>query len=227
MDPYVSKLKEQLLQRKNEAHSIPMTAYMRHQFAFLGIRTPERTAFMRQFFKENGLPTTEQLPNVVMQLWACEEREFQYCAMSILHKMKKHLTMEHIPLIEHIITTASWWDTVDLIASHYVGEIARKFPVEIQEVLDRWNKCDHLWLNRTTILYQLSYKEKTNEQQLYTYCLQHAQSDEFFHQKAIGWALREYSKTNKESVIHFISHNELKPLSVREGMKMIRRRFDE
>ncbi len=117
--------------------------------------------------------------------------------------------------------TKSWWDTVDGIASNAVGKIAAQFPKVISETIEGWAYGDHLWLQRASIIFQLKYKTATNEELLYRYMIQHADSKEFFIQKAIGWALREYSKTNPQSVRAFIDEHSLPKLSVREGSKYI------
>src|SRR5699024_9475553 len=113
-----------------------------------------------------------------------------------LIKNKKLLKECHITLIEHIITTKSWWDTVDAIATHLVGELFAKYPHLITEKGDNWLRLENIWLQRSMILFQLKYKEKTNEDLLYSIIKQLKHIDEFFIQKAIGWSLREHSKTN-------------------------------
>jgi 3-methyladenine DNA glycosylase AlkD len=123
--------------------------------------------------------------------------------------------------MEQLITTKSWWDTVDAIAPKAVGKIADKFPEVVPETIDGWATHDYMWLKRAAILFQLKYKQKTDEELLYQYIRQNAASKEFFIQKAIGWALREYSKTNPASVKKFIEGQPLAPLSVREGSKYL------
>lgn len=123
--------------------------------------------------------------------------------------------------MEKLITTKSWWDTVDVLAPHPVGKIAQETPSVIDERIEGWAYGDHLWLRRSSILYQLRYKEETDKTRLYRYIVANAESQEFFIQKAIGWALREYSKTNPQSVREFINENKLPKLSIREGSKYI------
>ncbi|MFL6556402.1 MAG: DNA alkylation repair protein, partial [Bacillus sp. (in: firmicutes)] len=113
------------------------------------------------------------------------------------------------------------WDTVDAIAPKPVGKIAERFPELVAETIDGWAINDYLWLRRAAILFQLKYKQNTNEELLYQYIRQNADSKEFFIQKAIGWALREYSKTNPASVKKFIDGTQLAPLSIREGSKYL------
>jgi 3-methyladenine DNA glycosylase AlkD len=218
---YAKRLVSLLKENQNEENREAMEKYMRNQFAFFGIKTPERNALMREFLKENGKPPVDELPAIVRSLWREPQRECQYAAMTLLDKRARDLTKDHLPLIEEIILTGSWWDTIDLIASNIVGRIHEKDGAE--EYLEKWIHSDNFWLNRTAILHQLKYKERTDEKRLFRYILMHNESKEFFIQKAIGWALREYSKTNPEAVQQFIDRENLAPLSKREGLKHINR----
>ncbi|KAB2333125.1 DNA alkylation repair protein [Cytobacillus depressus] len=208
-------------QNRDEEKAVPMENYMKNHFRFLGIKSPERKALMKQFFQESGVLKQEFQPDFVTALWDKEEREYQYAAMDYLERFLKKLDRQYLPLIEQLIQTRPWWDTVDLLASKAVGAIAAKNPEVIAESIEGWAYGDHLWLRRTAILFQLKYKEKTDEDLLYRYIRQNKEDKEFFIQKAIGWALREYSKTNPDSVKSFIESTSLPSLSVREGSKYI------
>jgi 3-methyladenine DNA glycosylase AlkD len=216
---YADRLVSLLKENRNEENREAMERYMRNQFAFFGIKTPERTALLRGFLKANGKPPLEDLPAIVRSLWKEPQRECRYAALSLMDKQVKHLSREHLPLLEEIILSESWWDTIDHIAPHLAGRIHEKEHAD--DYLEKWIQADNFWLNRTAILHQLRYKEKTDENRLFRYILKHNESKEFFIQKAIGWALREYSKTNPEAVKRFIGSENLAPLSMREGLKHI------
>lgn len=206
--------------RDNEK-AIPMENYLKNHFSFLGIKTPERRALMKQFFAETGLLKLDFQHAFVEGLWEKEEREYQYAALDYINKSLKLVTKDDVYLFEKLITSKSWWDTVDSLAPNAVGQIAKEYPEVKEEVIENWATGNHLWLRRASILFQLKYKGMTEEDRLYRYIVQNATSREFFIQKAIGWALREYSKTNPESVKQFIHAHELSSLSVREGSKYI------
>lgn len=199
-------------------HAAAMSAYQRGQFPFLGLRTPLRREVLKSFLKGHP-PDKEWVP----LLWELPEREYQYCAVDILLTLKKKLVPSDLPLIESCIVSRSWWDTVDLLAGNAAGYVLRKFPGMQAEFAEQWAVSDNMWLNRSAILFQLHYKEATDEALLYRYIRMHSQSSEFFIQKAIGWALREHSKTHPASVQAFIAEEELKPLSRREGLKWLSR----
>jgi 3-methyladenine DNA glycosylase AlkD len=198
-----------------------MKKYMKDHFPFLGIKSPLRKELERQFFNKTGLLKEPFNKDFVTGLWEKEEREYQYTALVYLEKSVKKLEKNDLDFMEQLITTKSWWDTVDAIAPKPVGEIARMFPEVIHETIDGWASHDNMWLRRAALLFQLKYKKQTNEELLYQYIVKNADSKEFFIQKAIGWALREYSKTNPESVGKFIAGQKLAPLSVREGSKYV------
>ncbi|NLC38318.1 MAG: DNA alkylation repair protein [Clostridia bacterium] len=206
---------------RNREHAAPMAQYMQNKFSFLGIKTPERRSLLNEFYKKSGILKEPFREDYVLALWELDPREYQYAALDYLKRMLKKLGKSHLPLMEKLITTKSWWDTVDMLAQHPVGTIAAKYPEVIPEKIEGWAYGNNLWLRRTAILFQLKYKEKTDEELLYAIIKHNSRSQEFFIQKAVGWALREYSKTNPASVKEFIAHHELPKLSVREGSKYI------
>jgi 3-methyladenine DNA glycosylase AlkD len=138
-----------------------------------------------------------------------------------MKELKRNYKKEDIQLIEKLITTNSWWDTVDTIAKNILGEYLLEYPLETENVIERFSNSDNMWLNRSAILFQLGYKQKTNFELLQSECEKHKNSNEFFIQKAIGWALREYTKTNPEMVRNYVANTNLKKLSQKEALKHI------
>jgi 3-methyladenine DNA glycosylase AlkD len=218
---YTDKLEARLRPEGIAGEAEAMSAYMKDHFPFLGIKTPKRTALTRDFIKANGLPSREELSQVVRELWALPEREFAYSAMFLMERMRKQLVADDLALIEELIVTKPWWDTVDLLASHLVGHLLALHPELIEAQTDQWMQSGDLWLQRTCLLFQLGYKAKTDEPLLFSFIKRLKDSKEFFIRKAIGWALREYGKTNPESVRQFVAQTELSPLSAREALKHI------
>lgn len=206
---------------RHETNAGPMEIYMKGHFPFLGIKSPLRKELEKQFFKETGILKEPFNRDFVIELWDKPEREYQYTALTYIEKSLNKLEKKDLSFMETLIMTKSWWDTVDAIAPKAVGKIAEKFPEVIMETLNGWVKNDNMWLRRAAILFQLKYKTKTDAELLYRYIRENADSKEFFIQKAIGWALREYSKTNPASVKEFIEGHRLAPLSVREGSKYV------
>ncbi|WP_430785693.1 DNA alkylation repair protein [Virgibacillus flavescens] len=209
--------------KRNKEQAEPMMKYMKGHFPFLGIKTPERKQLLNYFYKNNEILKEPFNEDYVGALWGKNEREYQYAALDYIGRSLIKLEKDHLLLLEKLIITKSWWDTIDGIAPNSVAKIAGEFPEVIPETIDGWAYSDDMWLNRTSILFQLKFKEKTNELLLYKYIKQNAESKDFFIQKAIGWALREYAKTNPASVKHFIENNTLAKLSVREGSKHLKK----
>lgn len=207
---------------QNPENARPMEKYMRNQFPFFGIKATERRLLVREFINTYGPLQTNQIPDIVTTLWNHPKRECQSAALDLLVRSKKRVSAEHMPLLEWMILTKSWWDTVDVIAPQCCGLLFKNEPYLIDRYAEKWIASDNFWLRRAAILFQLKYKNATDEQRLFRYILLSADSDQFFIQKAIGWALREYSKTAADAVEQFIKkHDELKPLSKREGMKWL------
>ncbi|OWY22094.1 DNA alkylation repair protein [Sphingobacteriales bacterium UPWRP_1] len=222
--PYAQALLQQFSQHDNPQIAEPMAKYMRNLFAFYGIKSPERIALTRQFLRENGTPALPHLEPVIVTLWQAPQREAQYAALDILERMVKHLTPAHLPLLEQLVTEKSWWDTVDYLATRIVGRLLLRFPTEIARITGNWMNSGNMWLQRTAILFQLGYGQKTDTGLLLTYINQCTPSKEFFIQKAIGWALREYSKTNPQWVQQVVAQMPLAPLSKREALKWLQRK---
>ena len=207
---------------RNEQLAEPMKAYMKDHFPFLGIKSPARTEALKSFFATHELPEKTELHNEVWEIYRLQEREYQYVAIALLSKKIKSLAIEDLGFLEKLITEKSWWDSVDSIAPIIVGDIVKRDRLEGENVMLQWSNSDNMWLNRSAILHQLKYKKETNEKILIEIILKHVHSKEFFIQKAIGWVVREYAKTNPGFVRKFVEEHELKPLSKREALKHIK-----
>jgi 3-methyladenine DNA glycosylase AlkD len=224
MPPYILALQKLFEARADPDNAFYMKKYMREKFDYLGLKTPQRREISRQFFSDSGLPEPENIDDVVLQLWDLPEREYQYFALDMLDKVRNKLAAEAIEMFERLIVSKSWWDTVDRIATHLVGGHFKRFPDLRQPCLSRYRKSGNFWIRRTAILFQLNYKQETDTELLFAIIRENNTSDEFFIQKAIGWALRELSKTDPASVRQFIDTTELAPLSKREGLKWLAKR---
>lgn len=223
-EQYLNPLIAQYTAHANPQRSPDMERYMRHQFPFLGIESPLRRQLTRQFLRQYALPAPADLSDVVAHLWQLPPREYQYAAIDILlHAQKKQPPNEWLTaLIESLIVTKSWWDTVDSLHAA-VGIQMLRHPHQVEQYTQQWVESSDKWLNRMAIIFQLSYKQQTDAELLFRYIISLSHHPDFFVQKAIGWALRQYSYTQPMMVQQFIAQTPLSPLSVREGLKGIRR----
>jgi len=196
-----------------------MKKYMKEHFEFYGIPKPKRTELSKPFIIEITKLETNEIIQVSKNLWRMPQRELQYVALEILMKSKVHTAENSDKFFEWLVTTRSWWDTVDTLATRLFGKYFLVFPEKRDKRLGNWCKSGNLWLIRSAILFQLYYKNKTDEVLLFGLCKQHAGEKEFFIKKAIGWALRQYARTHPDAVRKFVKNNTLQPLSLREAMK--------
>lgn len=208
---------------RNRKLAVPMAAYMRNQFPFLGIKTPLRKTLMKEQFSEYFVPEGEQLKTAVWELYKLPEREYHYAAIALLEKAKKQLTTDDLTFLRQLIESNSWWDSIDAISPRIVGHIVLHNRETTAAVMHEWSEAEYMWTNRSAILHQLKFKHQTDTQTLSSIILRHTESPEFFIQKSIGWALREYAKTDAEWVQDFVSTYQLKPLSKREALKNIKK----
>jgi 3-methyladenine DNA glycosylase AlkD len=210
----------------NPARALPMRRYMKDQFDFFGIQTPARRDIDRAFLQAHGLPDDALLDPLIEMLWADPHRDCQYFGVDLLRRFSNRLDAAWLPRVEWMITHRSWWDTVDGLAADVAGPLLAHHPDSIEPCTNHWIESDNFWLQRTAILFQLRYKARTDESLLSRIILRRAFEREFFVRKAIGWALREYSKTNPTFVKRFVARYaaELSPLSQREALKVLARK---
>lgn len=218
---YIAKVTTILKAHANPQNAESMVKYMRNQFAYFGIKAPILHDLFKQFIKENGVPDSSNEAEVIRALWDLPEREYQYAAMTILAESRKRPPEDRIKLLEELIITKSWWDTIDSLAANDVGLYFVRYPDSMLSYTEKWMNSGNFWLQRTALLFQLKYKTKTDTDLLFKYIGQCANVKEFFIRKAIGWVLREYSKTDAAAVLNYVEHNTLSPLSSREALKWL------
>ena len=197
-----------------------MEAYMRHQFPFLGIAGPKRNALYKKYFP-SAKKTRVIDWDFVDTCWEKEPREYQYVAANYLKAMQSYLTKDDLPKLERLVVTKSWWDTVDIL-DRVIGSLVADHS-KLEEVILKWSLSDNIWLRRVAIDHQLLRKEKTDVRLMEKILLNNLDQSEFFINKAIGWALRDYSKTNPEWVESFIEKNKerMAELSIKEASKYL------
>jgi 3-methyladenine DNA glycosylase AlkD len=215
-------ISEDFQNASNAVLAVPMANYLKNKFTFFGIKTEQRRTIFKKNYEEHKLEIKSNFRGIAWELFQKQEREFHQCAIDLLLKeFKNNYNIEDIQFIEKLITTHSWWDSVDTIAKYILGGYLKQFPQETHNVIAHFSSASNLWLNRSAILFQLSYKEKTNFDILKSECKKHKHSNEFFIQKAIGWALRDYSRFNPTVVKEFVLSAKLKPLSTREALRLL------
>lgn len=222
VNDFVKEIQIIFSKNQDDINAKSMSKYMLNNFEFYGIKSPLRKELQKDFLKTKNLPKIEKIPEIITQLWLLPQREFQYFAIDLLRKYNKQTAENMVDLFEYIILNRSWWDSVDMISSRLVGDYFKCFPQQIVPYTEKWIYSDNIWLIRTALLFQLNYKEQTNSNMLFDYILRVNGSKEFFINKAIGWALRQYSKTNAEKVIDFVEKNQLSNLSTREALKWMK-----
>ena len=207
-------------ENRNELLAESMSKYMQDKFRFLGVRGATRTEIYKKYFPDARKTKTIDW-DFVENCWNKEEREFQYVVVYYLKAMQKFLKREDISKLKYLIVTKSWWDTVDLLAK-VIGSLVIRIE-GYDKIMLEWSKDSNIWLRRVAILYQLSLKDKVDEIILDKILVNNLGDNEFFINKAVGWALRDYSKFNPEWVREFIKKNKdnMANLSIREASKYI------
>ncbi|MFH8613071.1 DNA alkylation repair protein [Streptomyces sp. NPDC018029] len=197
-----------------------MRAYMKDIAPFLGLASPVRRDLSRAVLAGTPRPDETDCTAIALRCWELPEREYAYFAVDYLRRHVRRCSSDFLPVARHLVTTRSWWDTVDLLAAHVVGGLVAADP-ELRTAMDEWIEDENLWVARTALLHQLRYKSATDPERLFAYCVRQSGHPDFFLRKAIGWCLREYAKTDPEAVRAFVERERwrLAPLSVREALK--------
>lgn len=205
---------------RDPVRATQMAAYMRDQFPFLGFPAATQRALGRAVLKGQPPLTEDDLREIVLACWELPEREYQYFACDLLRTRAAVPGPGFLATTRTLITTKPWWDTIDALATRFVGPLVRRHPA-LTATMDEWSEDDDLWIIRTAVLHQLHYGAETDTARLFGYCTRQAAHPDFFVRKAIGWALRQYARTDPDAVRSYVAEHrdELSPLSVREASK--------
>lgn len=218
--PYLSKIQKIFVANGNKTIAKGAKAYLLNQFEFYGIKTPLRRQLCRAFYKAHPITNHTELAKLVKECFAEPQRELHYFAIELLGYHKKLWCIKTLSLIEWMITHNSWWDSVDSTNTHVISKFFLLHPEHIETYTNKWNQSSNKWLIRMSILFQLTYKTKTDTNLLTKYIENSQLHEDFFVRKAIGWALRAYAYTNKKWVTQFVKdHPSLSNLSKREALK--------
>jgi len=219
---YYTTLDAKLETHANEENAIAMKKYMKNISEFYGIKSALRRTTVAEHRKEFGMISPEELEAFVHYCWDNPYRELQYSCMEIIDREKKP-SIERLELYEWMILHKSWWDSVDFVAPSLMGRLFSQNAELIKENTERYVQSGELWLQRSALIFQLKYKEKTDLNLLFHYCERLASEKDFFIRKAIGWSLRQAGKFFPKEVIDFVDKTELSNLSTKEALKHLRK----
>jgi len=214
----ITELRHDLSSVADPDRRTAMSTYMKHRFVFLGVGAVVRKAASRSFVTAGTGLTSDELFDAADACWDEPEREFQYVGADLLRRHSSRL--DGLTRVERLIRSKSWWDTVDALAAHVVGPIARNDPGQVS-TLDTWIDDDEIWVARTAILFQLGAGDATDRDRLFGYVDRRCDDTEFFIRKACGWALRQYARLEPDAVRDFVDSrgDRLSGLTRREALK--------
>jgi 3-methyladenine DNA glycosylase AlkD len=227
--PLLLQLRAELARVADPTKAPRMRAYMKSTMPYHGVPSPTLKAVTRTLFADLALSSVDAWRRHLLDLWrGARFREERYAALILAgdRRARAFQTPELLPLYEELIVTGAWWDFVDEVASHRIGPILLAYPGELAPVMRTWSESADLWKRRASIISQLGFKRQTDPQLLFDCIGPSISSREFFLRKAIGWALREYAKTDPHAVRRYVDANEaaLSGLSKREALRQVERR---
>ena len=220
MHPYIKEIDKIYKANADSKNAAGAKAYLLNQFEFYGIKTPLRRILCKAFYKTHPIKDHDELSLIVKECFEQPQRELHYFAIELVGHHKKLWSKKTLPLIEWMITHNSWWDSVDSTNTHVISKFFIQFPEYIPSYTSKWNKSTNKWLQRMSLLFQLTYKKNTDTALLASYIEHCIHEQDFFIRKAIGWALRAYAYQDINWVKAFVkAHPNLSPLSKREALK--------
>ncbi|MDP8240542.1 MAG: DNA alkylation repair protein [Candidatus Hatepunaea meridiana] len=221
--PLITEIRSAYRSAANAENALAMRNYMKSEMLFHGVKSAMRKEINSIVFRKFKIISFAEYECVIRELWATEYREERYSAISFARKHKKFQTLDALPIYRMMIETGAWWDFVDEIAAHLIGNMLQTFPAEMKEELKRWIKDDNLWIRRTAILAQLRFKKDTDHEMLFDFCRQCLDEKTFWIRKAIGWALRQYSKDEPDRVREFFNkyRDRMSTVTLKEVVKYI------
>ena len=222
MQDYLRTLTSAFRENADAINARSQKAYMRNQFEFYGMTSPIRRKVQKPWLQKENLPSKTLLVDIVKNLWQRPEREYQFFAQELTYRYVKQFDKKDIELLEYMVTHKSWWDTVDYIAAKLMGEYFKRYPEQREIYVKKWLSSNNIWLKRSAILFQLKYKDQVDTKLLTHVITSLLGSKEFFINKAIGWMLREYSKTNPAWVLDFTNKHQLEKLSRKEALRLLK-----
>jgi 3-methyladenine DNA glycosylase AlkD len=220
----VQAIRDALAERADPTRAIGMQRYMKSTMPYRGVTSPVLREACRPVFVQFPVASEKDWRTTIRALWdEAAYREERYAALELVgyRQYAAFRSMRALALYEHLIVSGAWWDLVDGLATHQVGDLLRRYPDEMRARLLAWSRGDDAWLRRTSIICQVSFKRATDQALLYA-CIEPSLAErDFFLRKAIGWALREYAKSEPEAVRSYVAEhaNQLSGLSRREALK--------
>lgn len=226
---YVGAVRAALAATGDPVRAAAQQAYMKSELPYVGLGAPALKALLRPLLVEHRFIDRGPWEAAVLELWDdATHREEWYAALALVRhrSYRGWVDPDLLPVLEHLVRTGAWWDVVDEIAVHPVGQVLLDHHRHVTPAMDAWSvDDDSLWIRRTAVLAQLRHRERTDadllERVLVANLDDTARGKEFFIRKALGWSLREHAKTDPAWVQTFVAaHTDrLSGLSRREALK--------
>lgn len=213
----------ELMALADPAKAVDMQAYMKTDMPFYGVQKPARTPILRQLVHDFPPSDHDGYQALVLGLWNLPHREEKYLALGVAQHFRNFVDTVSLPLYRRLIVDGAWWDFVDAVATHLIGHLVMNHPGEAWPEVDTWIDDPDMWLRRSAIICQVGAKGRTDAERLFAYSEGRLAEKEFFIRKAIGWALRDYARTDPDAVAGFVTthRDRLSGLSFREATKHI------
>ena len=223
MKEYTKKIHSLLAKHGNDLTAQAMFKNTNNTFKFLGIKTVEFNKLTKKIFSNYPLPKYDETTSIIREFFSFEEREYLYFGIELFSKRRKMWQKTDIVFIESLILTQPGWDTTEYISTEIVNLFYEMYPRIATEFIRTWSSSKNQWLKVAAIMFQRALKENTNTDLLAETITTNISSDNEIVNKAIGAALRNYSKSNYKWVLDFVVQNsaEMNKKTKQEAIKWI------
>ena len=220
-DALASFVTERLGEVAEPGKAESMAAYLKTDMPFYGVQKAGRVPILREVVARFQPSDRDDYRTAILTLWGQPHREEKYLAIGYARSFPRFVTLSSIPLYRRLIVAGAWWDLVDEVAIHLVGDVLFHQREAATPKIETWIGDKDLWVRRTSILSQIGHKDATDTGLLFEACERRMHETEFFIRKAIGWALRDYARTDPVAVAAFVTEHreDLSGLSYREATK--------
>ncbi len=226
---YVGAVRAALAVTGDPERAAQQQAYMKSDLPYVGLGAPALKVLLRPILADDRFADRAQWEAAALELFEdATHREEWYAAVALLRhrSYRTWLDPDLLPLLEELVRLGAWWDVVDEIAGHLVGQVLLDHRAAATPVIDEWAvDSDSLWVRRTAMLAHLRHAEATDtdllERVLVANLEDTAYGREFFTRKALGWALRHHARPDPAWVRTFVRDHadRLSGLSRREALK--------
>ena len=185
--------------------------YIKHNTIFRGVGIPQIREEIKKWHKQEQiikLPLEDQL-NLALSFFAENHAEDKLAGVLLLqdYLYDKFDWKILIPKFENLFKNNYIydWNVCDWFCVRVLGPMIKENGLPCAEAITKWNTSKNVWQARSSLVAFANYTKHSEYKLLMLgSCSKLIRREERFAKTAVGWILRELSKTDKKAVMAFI-----------------------